>query len=185
MTDAFDLPPGMRRFIQDTARAMAALPPFPPIPPEVVRALQALQPHMASVRAAVDQMAAFNSTAGIDARQRAAFAEMAASFTATHQLPVPTADDLVETDEALRTRVVPETSEEELEKAVSEIPADPKKVELAALLTRLIDQATGVRGSTPWVVFVVAFWVAMTMNPDVVGALALAYAVALGMKSSG
>ena len=81
--------------------------------------------------------------------------------------------------------MVPETSEEELEKAVSAIPADLEQVELAAFLLRLIDQATGVQGSAPWVVFVVVFWMAMKMNPDMVGALALAYAVALGVKPGG
>jgi hypothetical protein len=97
---------------------------------------------------------------------------------------VPTAVELAEADQALRTQVLPQTTGDELQEAVSRIPADPTKLELAAVLTRLAEQATGVPGSAPWVVFLVVFCVALRTDPDVVGAVAVALAVLALMQNS-
>jgi len=173
------LPPEVLRSIQETARALAVLQNVPP-PKEVARLAAALRPTVAALMT-IRQMAVSSSVAGIQLRQQAAYAEMVAAFAATHQVPVPTAEELAETDAALRTQVLPETSEEELAEAVTGIADDPEKVKLAAFLSEVIDQLTGIPGSAPWVKFVVVFWLAMKLNPDVVGALALAYALVQGL----
>jgi hypothetical protein len=176
VTDAFDLPPHIRQILLDAAKALAPLSTEPP-PPAIVEALRIFQERLEGVRAAIDQMAASNSVAGVLARQQAAMAQIAASFATTHQVPVPTAEELAEADKRLRTQVLPETSEEELEKAVAGIADDPEKVKLAAFLTNLVEQATGVPGSAPWVVFLLVFCIAVKVDPDVVGALAFAYVI--------
>jgi hypothetical protein len=104
-------------------------------------------------------------------------------FPALTAVQTLTAEDLARADEALRTRILPETSEEELEDAVSEVTRDPEKVETAAYLADLVRRATGL--PAPWAAFVFVFCVAVAMNPDVVGALALAYAVMQDFRSRG
>jgi hypothetical protein len=94
----------------------------------------------------------------------------------------PTAAELAAADKTLRTRVLPETSDEELAEAVAGIASDPEKVELAALLTKAVEQATGVPGSTPWVVFLLVFCWALKADPNAVGALGLAFAVMAMMQ---
>jgi hypothetical protein len=169
------IPEWVQRYIAETARLAQSVPHVEPLPAEVIRTVQALRPYIDNVVAAMDQLAVFNSVTGIQARQQAAMAAIVESFGTTHRLPVPTARELAEAEAELRARVVPETSEEELQKAVAEIPADPEKVKLAAFLAEVIRKATGL--PAPWVVFVVVFCLAVKMNPDEVGALALAYAV--------
>jgi hypothetical protein len=181
MPDEFDVPPPIRQFVQDFAKVLASLPIEPP-PPGIVEALRIFQGRLEGVRAAMDQMAAFNSVAGIQARQQAAVAQMALSFAATHQVPVPTAGELAETDEALRTRILPETSQEELQEAASEVIRDPEKLELIALLKWAIDQATGVPGSSLWVVFVFAFYVCVKMHADPVTSAGTALALVALMQ---
>jgi hypothetical protein len=96
----------------------------------------------------------------------------------------PTAANLAEADSTLRFQVLPETTEEELQQAVSEIPADPEKLKLVAFLSKAIDEATGVQGSSPWVVFVLAFYICLKINPDPVTSLGTAIAVAVLMQSA-
>jgi hypothetical protein len=100
---------------------------------------------------------------------------------AAHRLPVPSPEELSETEADLRDRVLPETSGQEVQKAVDEIPADLEKVKLAAFLTDTLKRATSI-SPTPWAVFVATFWLALKMNQDVVGALALAFAVMATVK---
>jgi hypothetical protein len=97
---------------------------------------------------------------------------------------LPTAAELAEADETLRTRVVPETSEQELQEAITGIADDPEKIKQAAFLTGLIEKATGIPGSAPWVVFVVVFCMALKADPDVVNAIALALAVLAVMQTT-
>jgi hypothetical protein len=96
------------------------------------------------------------------------------------RLPVPTPEELAEADKTLRTEVLPGTSEQEVEKAVAAIPADPEKVKTAALLAELVRRTTGL--PAPWAAFVFSFCVALAMNPDVVAALGLAFAVLAYMQ---
>jgi hypothetical protein len=103
--------------------------------------------------------------------------------TDTDQLPVPTPEELSEADAELRARVLPGTTEQELQQAFEKIPADPEKRRLIASLNDLLNHVPAFTPS--WLVFVLVFWVAMKMNPDEVGALALAYAVAYNAKTDG
>jgi hypothetical protein len=96
----------------------------------------------------------------------------------------PTAADLAEADQTLRTQVLPETSPEELQEAASEVIRDPEKLKLIASLREAIDQATGVPGSSPWVVFVVAFCVCLKINPDPVTSAGTALALVAIMQAA-
>jgi hypothetical protein len=145
--------------------------------------LQIVESHFGAVQATLDELARRNSTAGIHDRQRDTFDKIIASFRDAYRLPAPTSQELQETDQALRERVLPEVSEQELQEAVEEIPADPEKLKLAAVLTDLLQRVPPV--PAPWLAFVLVFWAAMQMNPDVVSAVALAYAVAVTVKPGG
>lgn len=142
------------------------------LPAEAIEAAQELQPHTDAVKEAVRQWL-------ISSRATSPWQDpwLIKNFNADRSpLPVPTREELSETETALREHVLPETSEQELQEAVDEIPADPEKLRLAAFLADLLKRAASTT-PTPWAVFVVAFWLALKMNPDVVGALALAFAV--------
>lgn len=94
----------------------------------------------------------------------------------TDRLPVPTEQELLETEQVLRERVLPEVSEEELRRAVEEVPDDPEKTKLAAFLINVMQRALSV-SPTPYAVFVVVFWIAMRMNASEAAAAALAFIV--------
>jgi hypothetical protein len=143
-------------------------------PTEFTELAEALLPFLESVPAPRVQL---DPAVGSGAFLIAATEWVAAS------LPVPTNQELSEADAELRARVLPETSEQELVQAVEEIPADPEQLKLAAFLTDLLQRVPPV--PAPWIVFVLVFWVAMKMNPNVVGALALAYAVAYNVTQGG
>jgi hypothetical protein len=184
MTDEEIFPPYVLQFIQDTSKLLDSLPRIEPPPASVIETAMALHPIIATVRDAMDQATPLSRAQVDEAIAQARLLPGLANVgTAPTGWPlVPTAAELAETDKTLRTRVLPETSEEELQKAVSEIPSDPRKLELAAFLADMIERATGVPGSAPWVEFVLAYWIAMKLNPNVVGALALAFAVLAVMK---
>lgn len=168
----------LQQFIAKTAPFLSQ---FETPPTGFTELAQSLQPHLDSVKATLDQLAAQNSPAGILARQQDTLARIAASFGSNlHPLPVPTPQELSDAEADLRARVLPEAPEEELQQAVEKIPADPEKLKLAAFLTDLLQRAASI--STPWAVFVLVFWVAMKVNPNEVGALALAYAVMCNVK---
>jgi hypothetical protein len=107
-----------------------------------------------------------------------------ANFADAPRFPVPTPQELSEADAELRARVLPEVPEEALQQAVEKISADPERLKLAAFLADALQRAASI-SPTPWLVFVLVFWVAMKMNPDEVGALALAYAVMGSVKPDG
>ena len=173
-------PPSVLVFIQDTRKVLDSLPDIEAPPLLVTQTARALQPFIASMLAATYESAAPNREARyLDTL----YARWQAPATPTHQSRVPTAGELVETDQALRTKVLPKTSEAELQEAVSGLQADPEKLRLAAFLAEVIRKATGL--PAPWVVFVFVFCVAVNMNPDVVSALALAYAVMQDTRGDG
>jgi hypothetical protein len=107
-----------------------------------------------------------------------------AGWAATIQVPVPTAEELAKADQTLRTQVLPETPPEELAEAASKVIRDQEKLELVALLKWAIDQATGVEGSSPWVVFVLAFCVCLKINPDPVTSAGTALALVAIMQAA-
>jgi len=176
MPDEVVLPEYMERFIAETDRWAKSVLHVEPPPAEVIRTVQALQPQIDGVMAAMEQLAATSSVAGILARQQESFARMAESFAATYRLPVPTPQELSEADVALRARVLPGTTDQELQEAVAEIPADPEKLKLAAFLIDVLRRAASI-SPTPYAVFVLVFWVAMKMDAKEIAALALAYTV--------
>jgi hypothetical protein len=183
MSDEETYSPAVRQFIENASKLLDSMPRAEPLPPEVAEAARALDPYTEVVQAAMkplmDYLADTSRIDAIGARYEAVFAEMLAALP----LPVPTPQELAEADQALRTRVVPETSEEELQEAVTRIPADSEKVKLAAFLSDVLRNATGL--PAPWAAFVLVFCIALTMNPDVVAALAFAYVVMQDVRRDG
>lgn len=152
------------------AKLLETLPRIDPPPPEVVRAAQAVRPYADTVRAAL-QLADMTSVKEVGGQL-----VWVVSEAKTYQVPVPTAADLAGADQTLRTQLL-DTTDQELQDAVSKIPSDPEKVNQVAFLYGLIEKTTGVKGSGPWVVLVLVYWLCTTMNPTTVTSLGTALAV--------
>jgi hypothetical protein len=148
-------------------------------PAEFTEWIRDLQPSAATVNAAMDRL--IDQFGGLDYVIRRNQQTVAVIGAKPFPLPVPTVEELTEADKALRAEVLPGTSEQEVEEAVAAIPADPEKVKTAALLAELVRRTTGL--PAPWAAFVFSFCVALAMNPDVVAALGLAFAVLAYMQS--
>jgi hypothetical protein len=158
------------------AELLASLPRTEPPPLLITQTARSVRPYLVGMAAAM-KSADMIYTRDFPDR----FAWLAVQVK---RPPVPTAEELAEADKALRTQVLPETSEEELQEAVTGIANDPEKARLAASWADLIEKATGVPGSAPWVVFLLVFCWALKADPDVVNALALALAVFVMMKGT-
>jgi hypothetical protein len=169
MTDDEVGPNPYAAFEAKVAELLASVQGMEPPPRLIFEAAQSVRPYIDNITAAMKN-ADLIHTADLGDR----FAWLAVEVK---DYPGPTAAELAGANKTLRTEVLPETSGAELEKAVSGIANDPKKVELAAFLTKLVESATGIPGSAPWVVFLIVFCVALKTDPDVVGAVALALAV--------
>jgi hypothetical protein len=186
MPDEKIWPLSVAEFVQDTSRLIDTMPHTGPPPPVVVSTVQAVRPYAEALRDTTDPAKRFRWTqdkgdyswsAEPPREPLISIDDLQAMLKDTSVWRVPTAGELAEADQALRTQVLPETTKEALQEAVTGIANDPRKQELAAILTRLAEQATGVPGSAPWVVFLVVFCVALRTDPDVVGAVAVALAV--------
>jgi hypothetical protein len=171
-------------FLDETAGQWLSRHELPPT--GFTKLAQALEPDLGSVSATLDQWIRANRRAeeGVTGRQRRNSADRVREpFEVAYDLPIPTQQELEKTDADLRARVLPGAPEQELRQAVEKIPAEPEKLNLAATLTNALKYASSI--STPWVVFVLVYWMATKLNADEVGALALAFAVMCGAKPGG
>jgi hypothetical protein len=164
------------RWMAEVAKTMGSMPRIDPVPPEVVQgAVAAILPDF---------------RVGISALIEEAYVRLGGDRQPkpdpeTFWLPpVPTAKELAETDKTLRTKVLQETTEQELEEAAREVTRDPVKLMRANYLAGMIKRATGLSSFTPWVAFVFIFWICMTLNPAVVGALGTALAAVAIMQGN-
>jgi len=145
----------------------------PEIPPDRFTELaEAIEPYLAPAKAAIDL--------GVRASRRGTRLLQYGPNEIRFPLPVPTAEELEKKDADLRARLLPEAPEQELQQAVWRLRQDPKKLNLAVILTNALKRAAPIL--TPWLVFVLVYWLATKLNADEVGALALAFAVMLGAK---
>jgi hypothetical protein len=167
---------------EQVVKLRAAMQHRDPPPPEVIAAERTLQPYTGHLVLAIDQYAAVTVPDG-QTRLAAMWAVAQKRLEARPYPAVPTAEELASIERNLRTRVLPETPGEELAEAVAAIPADPEKVKTAAWLAELVRQTTGL--PAPWAAFVFSFGVALALNPDVTGALALAFAVYVYVQQQG
>jgi hypothetical protein len=117
-------------------------------------------------------------------RQQEATSSKSTATHAAEKLRKSSRQQLAETDKTLRTKVLRETTEQELEEAAREVTRDPVKLMRANYLAGMIKRASGVSGFTPWVAFVFIFWICMTLNPTVVGALGTALAAVALMQGN-
>jgi len=145
-------------------------------PAEFIEKAEELQPQLRFVRARLEQLLVDSNTAAYLALHEHTFASLQTNFAPTRLLIAPTPEELSLAEETLREHVLAEVSDQELEQAVAEIPDDPEKLKLVAFLTDALKQAVSTREKR-WLAFVLVFWLAMRMKPEVVGALALAFAV--------
>jgi hypothetical protein len=145
------------------------------------RTAELLQPHLAhfnAVSQTIRQMTQDMRIQGIYARQQATFEAIAASFPAvTVRLPVPTTQQLWDAERQLQ-EIDPDDEEqvEAIAEAVAELPQDAEKLGMVTALNELLRQIK-TAATNRYAVFLFVFALALLINPVVVSAFALAYAV--------